>query len=377
MRATTGVAQEPRNAMGDGIVIADNVYRMARAGHVVDLERSSLGDTLPDMASSLGSTPLVGAVAGNDFGAASVLLQNGADPNVAFDDADQPSLLHYVAWVGTDEMMALLLSHGARVDVLDHDGNTPLLNATKADASEKIRLLVDNGANPNHRTNDGETALHRASQAGRAECVDELIAGGADINARRTSDGSTALHLASFLGHERVVRLLIRDGANIDARDNDGNTPLHEAAIGGYSVSCVDDLLRAGSHIEALNSDGMTALWCAAAVAKDVRVLRALLAAGADVNAKSPEGVTPLICAVRKPAFAIALLCRGADVKAVGGDGQTALHLAACWGHLGVVKRLIAAGVNVHARDRFNMTPYDYACRFGRSNVAELLGASK
>lgn len=50
------------------------------------------------------------------------------------------------------------------------------------------------------------------------------------------------------------------------------------------------------------------------------------------------------------------LLDEGIDVNSIDLDGRTALHIAACEGHLGVVKALVSRRANIDARDRWGST---------------------
>ncbi|GJP39965.1 hypothetical protein CLOM_g24277 [Closterium sp. NIES-68] len=51
------------------------------------------------------------------------------------------------------------------------------------------------------------------------------------------------------------------------------------------------------------------------------------------------------------------LLDEGADVNSADYDGRSAIHLAACEGHLGVLQLLLARGARVNPRDRWGHTP--------------------
>ena len=55
---------------------------------------------------------------------------------------------------------------------------------------------------------------------------------------------------------------------------------------------------------------------------------------------------------------------QGSDLSLVDYDGRSPLHVAACEGHLEVVKYLLGQGASVHARDRFGNTPLRNAMHF-------------
>ncbi|MBA0599699.1 hypothetical protein Gorai_005907, partial [Gossypium raimondii] len=50
------------------------------------------------------------------------------------------------------------------------------------------------------------------------------------------------------------------------------------------------------------------------------------------------------------------LLNEGVDVNSIDLDGRTALHIAACEGHVEVVKLLLVRKANIDARDRWGST---------------------
>jgi ankyrin repeat protein len=63
----------------------------------------------------------------------------------------------------------------------------------------------------------------------------------------------------------------------------------------------------------------------------------------------------------------------GQGLESTGHLGQTALHLAATWGHENVVKFLLSKGANANARDICGMTPLIRACLEGRLGAARVL----
>lgn len=56
------------------------------------------------------------------------------------------------------------------------------------------------------------------------------------------------------------------------------------------------------------------------------------------------------------------LLDDGIDVNSIDLDGRTALHIAACEGHVGVVNLLLSRRANIDARDRWGSTVYFSCC---------------
>lgn len=88
------------------------------------------------------------------------LLQAGADPN--FSDEGEPALMSAVRGKGAAiGPLRLLLAAGARADVRDASGETPLMGAVQSFSPEKIQLLLEAGASVNLAV-EGRTALDMA-----------------------------------------------------------------------------------------------------------------------------------------------------------------------------------------------------------------------
>ncbi|MFI0448312.1 ankyrin repeat domain-containing protein [Actinomadura sp. 6N118] len=91
-------------------------------------------------------------------------LEQGADPN-AVDPRWPPPFawppLSVAATRGNAEMVRLLLSYGADVNVRDSGGGTPLIWACNGEHLDCARALLQAGADPTLRNNDGYTAYGR------------------------------------------------------------------------------------------------------------------------------------------------------------------------------------------------------------------------
>ena len=105
-----------------------------------------------------------------------------------------------------------------------------------------------------------------------------------------------------------------------------------------------------------------------AAVFGNIEAVKKHLAAGADVNAKDENGETPLHLAPTKETAEL-LIAEGADVNAKSRSGHTSLHLAAIGGQKEIAELLIAAGADVNAKDEDGGTPLDTA----GAEIADLL----
>ncbi len=88
------------------------------------------------------------------------------------------------------------LKHGARVDLTDAMGRTPLMVAVEKRFQEGVVQLLANKANPNQPNSSGETPLIRAVQIGEADIGRLLLSAGADPNRRDTISGMSALDYA-------------------------------------------------------------------------------------------------------------------------------------------------------------------------------------
>ena len=144
-----------------------------------------------------------------------LLLKSGANPNAQL--IVRPPLRHAVSDRNADEMLTT--------------GATPLLRAAKAGDAAATELLLLHGARVDLPNMDGITPLMVASGAGRSTgktrgrftteqeiliVVAMLRAAGADVNAKSKS-GETALHGAALRGWNDLVELLVKAGAQLDA----------------------------------------------------------------------------------------------------------------------------------------------------------------
>ncbi|MGA8429716.1 MAG: ankyrin repeat domain-containing protein [Candidatus Sulfotelmatobacter sp.] len=141
------------------------------------------------------------------------LLDNGADIKARNQDGSTP--LDWAAAFAQTDAFRLLMQRGAKTNVRDNYGNTPLISAacecavaTMNSAYDVMKILLDQGANVNARNKDGKTALIMASgMTGDAAVLDLLLKNGADPQAK-DHKGNTALSLAKQSRRDDKVAIL-------------------------------------------------------------------------------------------------------------------------------------------------------------------------
>lgn len=183
-----------------------------------------------------GHIPIATAINGGHNDIALFLLHSGSTVNSVDEFGDTP--LHLAVKARSLELAAELLSKHAKVNSANKKGETPLLlavqNVLQNDEDRKVSVdplplmavLIKHGANVNVRTADRKTPLIEAALRGdEPEALAILLKNGAELE---TSDnlGYTALHWVAWNLQAKNVRYLIEHKANVNARDAKGETPL-------------------------------------------------------------------------------------------------------------------------------------------------------
>jgi ankyrin repeat protein len=333
------------------------------------------GDSIADR-NDRGYSAIHDAVARGQAERLQSLIRQGGDVNDQI-RSDEPyssewgaTPLHLAARDGRLEIVDVLLKAGARADIADDRGSTPLHWA--AGHPGVISILVERGASVNMVDRSGRTVLHWAANIGAADSIDALLKRGADVNIQDLS-GSTPLHLASRAGDVRTAARLLDNGADADLSARDGVTALHLAARTG-NPETVARLLDENADARAVDAYGFSPLHEAARTGRSAAV-EILLAKGADPNQPDLTGSTPLHLGTRHGhALAVAaMVAQRGDVNARNGRSATPLHEAAFAGRPEVIASLTSAGGDLSARDALGRTPRDVALGAGHREVLAML----
>jgi ankyrin len=155
-----------------------------------------------------GFTPLHLAAEGNHAAVVRRLLAASASVD-ARNQWDQTPLWQtaWQAWHGNTEVAHILVARGARIDVTDDKGHTPLHMAARAGHTPMVAFLLDAGADLEHRSDKGLTPLYQAVTGGHPDTVRLLLERGADPEVR--ADGVSALELARREHRDTITGLLL------------------------------------------------------------------------------------------------------------------------------------------------------------------------
>ena len=246
-------------------------------------------------------TPLILSADCNNFLAVNLLLDHGADANIASADGNSP--MHRAVSNGFFDIAKRLVEKGSDVNLQNKEGITPLFLGVKNKHEQLIKLLIENEADVSigykensterfylvHVKEKGRAAWHyvlvkkhllglflKRVKGGRvnvAEFGDILQSGWGKDPPKGTTNkilkkydfqfkkipGVTLLHIASEqINESEIIDLLVKSGANVNARDAEGFTPLHMAAIHG-NLKIVKKLVDLEADVNIITTDGKNA----------------------------------------------------------------------------------------------------------------------
>jgi serine/threonine-protein phosphatase 6 regulatory ankyrin repeat subunit B len=389
-------------------------------GHVPVIEYLLNAGADPNVLHENKVTPLMYAAASGHVDAMKTLVEK-AKVNVNDMHSNGGTALLEAATGGALEAMKFLMEQGATYDFIDADGVTPLmavasqgnleaqtmfLEALKKDKSEQeVKDHI------NLASYSGGTSVMFTAAGGHLDCTKQLIDYGADINmiARATPeylvkmkrmveegtaqpepephvDGVTALHVAAQSGHLEVVNLLLEKGAEVTVLDDEQRSAIVLAVKNNHGDVAVA-LVKAGAdpNTPYTDEDGETHNLLMDAITVENEEFAILLAEkGADLYYVDDKKVTTLLQASHRgltDIVKILLEKHAASGKSgylddASDEGIPPLIAAASEGHVEIVKLLVAAKVDVNAKDKDGTTALMAASARGHVDaVIQLLEA--
>ncbi|XP_057682123.1 ankyrin repeat and SOCS box protein 3 isoform X1 [Corythoichthys intestinalis] len=298
---------------------------------------------------------------------------------------DSVSTVAAAARTGPRKRLRRLIRLGRTVDLADNRGWRAIHEAAAAGRVGCLKDILSAAAMTagsssgfqayvNSTTHEGETACYLAAERGHLPALRLLLKAGADIN-QQTNDLSCPLFAAVTDSHKDMVQLLLAKGALVD-RSHTAScwTCLHQAVY----VNNVDivRILVTQAKLEACDDHEITPLFLAAQYGRR-ECLEVLVQAGADVNAQARDLATPLFLASQEGHLACVefLLEHGADANLVCSEDwpQLPIHGAAEFGHLGILKRLVAVTERTCDCGQGQVSPLYHAVENRNTHCVEFL----
>ena len=325
-------------------ILCQSALHLAVAkNHTKVVNRLLLQDSATNLCTDFaGRTPLHEAVRQNHVEIAELLIKYGARiprkcsffQNISASDVSQNHDSYYLSEKEVLEYKKDLC----------HCGSTPFLLAARYGHIDVANLLLRHGARSEVMDCFGATPLHIAACHGHYRFIDWLIHRrplSFKIN-HRSKNHSTLLHSAAICHNNKDIKPLISRGAKIDLIDSNGMTPLHYSAL------------------NAVDADGSTIFEAMINPLFDIVVW----SSKGDITVSRESGIfqreVPLhvqcLKMIEITKSTHAFLIDKADKK-----GRTALHLAAQNGDECQTTHLLRKGARTDLTDHEGRTPLDVA----------------
>lgn len=289
------------------------------------------GNSLPiDYKNSKGWTALKLAARRNLEKCVEVLLEKGADPDIA--DSEQYTALHNA--VGNPDVVKLLVMKSRNANARNQDGETVLYMAVERGLVDSALTLLEYGADPNITNKEDIAPLFMAARGGHLELTKALVRKGANVNSVGATQGISALHWAAHKEHEEIAAFLIENGGNIMLQDKEGRTPLSMASPElATKMIALAQKMNPSMVAPQESTPHMSAeeKAMAACCGGNVPALRALVQAGVSIDHRTGNTNSTLLHMAAycgQLAVVIFLMRLDADWKAVDKDKDTVLHFA-------------------------------------------------
>ncbi len=358
-------AHETLNAKGE-----TPLYTAARCGDVEGCKRLlQLGASWHTKCGPNGYRPIHIAAANNHVGVIELYV-GFIDPRT--DDDEQLTPFALACKEGSVDAARLLLARGADPWAKCYGEYT--FNPLKFAAMKNRAAIIPLFEGWKERF-DEEKIFLIACRYDALEVACELLLLGVDPFLACECHGKNGLHTAAEHGCTLIVELLRHNPQLLNARALDGTTPLHQAALNGH-LDAFRLLLEAGADLAILGGKAKETVVHIAAERDDADLLRCLKGYNIDLTTLDSADFTALdvACWSNSPRAASELVAMGAPLDRVCEFTQeTALHTAARHGSDSVIFLFKDRPDIINRRDENGIVPLHLAAHFGHKGVVRRL----
>lgn len=270
-----------------------------------------------------GATALFQAIQANRVDLMTVLLDNGANPNLPapkhplWPSTYKPKALQLMLSRGADckktpgimelasslkklESIQILMQAGVSPNVRKDNIYTPLCSAIRDNSADIVTYLLEHGADPN--LNAAEYPAFKCITHNRVHFLPQLLAAGVDLNKPKGIIETAVAH-----NNKEALLWLIDQGVSPNDRSPEGNTPL-TTAIREERIEMVDLLLANGADPAIRGAD-----WPLCMAVKHPAILKKLLAA--TPNPRAFRGIIEMAVVANQLESIKMLLAAGISVE--------------------------------------------------------------
>ena len=319
------------------------------------------------------------------------------------------------------EILLLLYTAGANIDIQDASGQTALYRAADYRELYKVKPLLELGANPNQADQYGrrpidasmamltwafdnvrETValllayrgdpnispnvsvqsapLHIAARNGRKEIMELLLSYNVVIDEPERSNGATPWLAALDTRNQEAAEMLRLKGADTTRKDKQLRGVLHLTAQSGFNdmLKTYLSLPALASQVNTADSYGSTPLHYACSMQKPDCV-KTLLAAGANPDIYNSSGMPALHLAMNTGSEALIAAFESVPGKKINwniqhrDDQETLLHITVRRSFQGMMERLLKQDVDINLKNKQGLTPLLYAVSIDQPATAGVL----
>ena len=272
---------------------------------------------------------------------------------------DARTYMFWAANKGNVEVVEYLISKGAKVNVEDSHGMTPIgFAAAAGQTNTKLYdALIKGGADVKQKNQDGASLLLLAIPNDKDFVLtDYFISKGLSLKDVDAA-GNTAFNYVARTGNIELMKTLVQKGvkytdnamimATQGARgaaanglevfqyleslnlkptviNKNGENALHGLARKPNQDAIINYFLSKGVSVDQADNDGNTPFMLAAGSNRDTATVALLLSHTKNINQVNKKGLSPLAMAVKSNSAEVVqyLIAKGADIKVVDGDGN-------------------------------------------------------
>ena len=343
------------------VVRTPALIQAVQSGHMPRIGQLIRGGTEINAINAWGRTATHYAVSRNNQKALKLLLDHGADANLADNDGNTPLDMWHKH--KNEEMLALLQAAGARPSFTKVEEQQPAIAPATNTAPSSTEFLSEDKV-------ENQDLWQAAADNDRLS-AERLLAAGADAKAENDA-GKVPFEIAVEAEHAAVAAILLRAAAGVNGEDKKRWKPLHWAIVAD-EWDLVKAFIEEGADLNAGRHQSV--LDIAMQMEDELQLIKVFIAVKS-VDTTFAGNRTVLMWAVRYgQTEAVKLLVeKGADLNIQSKSGETALMSAARTGRTEIVKILVEGGADLNIQDYQNeWTALMEAARYGHKEIVKIL----